>query len=111
MPVLDNPLFVSFLMLVWGLLVRYAPFMQSWPNRMLPWMNLAIGVLAKLIAPETAHASVFSDLGHSLGWLIVPVEQILARQVFETFIKPTLEHFGIVGYPAAPVEKAKKRGH
>ena len=113
MPLLDNPLFVTALMLVWGLVIRYNPSFKEWPNRMIVWMNMAIGIIAKLVAPADAHAGVLSDALHSVGWLAVPLQATVARQVFETFVKPTLEHFGIVGYPATPVPTvpARKRRH
>jgi len=103
MPLLDNPLFVSTLMFLWGFAVRYLPALKDWPNRLIVIMTGAIGVLAKLVAPEQANAGFFNDLGHSLGWLVVPAEQIIARQIFETFVKPILEHLGIRGFPARPV--------
>lgn len=104
MPGLDNPLVVSTIMLLWGIAVRYAPKLKDWPNRLIVWMNIAIGILAKLVAPEPAHAGFFSALGQSLGALIVPFEALLARAVFEGFVKPTLEHFGVKGFPAKPIK-------
>ena len=107
MDILNSPIFVSALMLVWGLAVRYLPQLKEWPNRLIPWMTLLIGVFAKLVAPEEAHAGVFGDLGRSLGWMVVPLESLIARQIFETWVKPTLESIGVVGYPAHALKKSE----
>ena len=104
MPFLDNPIVVAAIMLVWGLVVRYVPALKEFPNRMIVWCNLLIGVLAKLAMPEPAHAGILGSIGHSLGWMVVPLETFLARGLFETYLKPTLEHLGIEGYPT-PVKK------
>jgi hypothetical protein len=112
MDIFNNPLFVSGLMLVWGMLVRYSPKFQAWPNRLIVWMNIAIGILAKIAAPDVAHAGglggLFHGIGDALGPMLVPVEALLARTVFEGIVKPTLEHFGILGYPAGPVKDIRQ---
>jgi hypothetical protein len=109
MPLLDNPLFVSILMFLYGIAVKYIPALKEWPNRLIVWGNLLIGILAKLVAPEPAHAGFFSDLGHSIGWTVVPLEAFLARGIYETFVRPTLEHFGIMGFPSHAVKKSELR--
>jgi hypothetical protein len=104
MDFLTSPLFVTLVMLAWGIVVRYNPSLKDLPNRLIVWMNVAIGVLAKLLAPDVAEAAgFFPTLGAQLGWFIVPLQTIAARQLFETFVKPTLEHVGILGFPATPV--------
>lgn len=99
MTLFENPMFASVLMVAWGIAVRYLPALKAWPNRLIPWMNVIIGLLVKLATPEQAHAGIFGGLGHSLGWMIVPFQVVIARQVFETWIRPTLEHVGVVGFP------------
>lgn len=106
MPLFDNPIVVTALMFTWGICVRYMPALKDWPNRLIVVGTAVIGVLAKLVAPEVAHAGAFGHFAHSLGWALIPLQQIVARQVFETFVKPLLEHAGIVGYPAPPLKAA-----
>lgn len=108
MSFLDNPLVVSTVMLLFGIVVKYWPAMKEFPNRLIVVCNLVIGLAMKLLTPEQAHAGFFQDLGHSLGTVVIPLEAILARQMYETFLRPILEHFGITGYPSAPVKLDKQ---
>ena len=109
MPFMDNPLVVSLIMMLWGVFVRYFPAMKDFPNRAIWVTNIIIGILAKLVAPDPANAGAFGDVVKNIGWLIVPAQAMLARLLFETFLKPSLEQVGILGYPATPVEgKAPK---
>jgi len=106
MPLFDNPFFVMLLQQAWGFAVKYLPWLEGWPNRLIPWMKLAIAILCKVVAPQEAHAGFFTNLGHSLGWFLPVVQTVITRQIYETFIKPTLEHFGITGSETPPVGRS-----
>ena len=76
---------------LWGLLVKRAPFLTWLPNHLIPYTNLALAFLAKIWAPEPAHAGFFGMLGgitSGLGWLMPIMQTIMARQLHETFIRP-----------------------
>jgi len=60
MPLLDNPLVVTLLLSLWGLAVKYLPFLKDVPNRLIPIMTLALAIVAKLAAPEPATPSGLS---------------------------------------------------
>lgn len=90
MDILSNPMFVTGLMFVWGLLVKRAPFLAGIPNKLIPYMNVLIGIIAKLVAPTPAHAAsgTVEAITQGLGWLAVLLQAIFARQLHETFIRP-----------------------
>ena len=98
MDLVTNPFLVTFLIAAWGLAVKYLPALKNVPNRLTPLVTLLAAILAKIATPEPAHAGgFFSSIGHSLGWLLPPIQVFVQRQIYETWIKPTLEHLGFKG--------------
>jgi hypothetical protein len=97
------------LMVLFGIAVKRFPFLAKIPNQLIPWLNLVIGFLIKLIAPTDANAGINGTfLGHVVGWLWPPVQVALARIVYETFVRPSEELAG-VGIPPPTVVKKRKR--
>jgi hypothetical protein len=84
------------LMVLLGIAIKRFPFLKTVANNLIPWINLVVGVLIKLIAPAEAHAGVGGTfLGHVAGWLWPPVQVALARIIYETFVRPTEEMAGV----------------
>jgi len=96
------------LMVLLGIAVKRFPALAKVPNQLIVWLNLALGILVKLVAPAEAHAAGFGGtfLGHTLGWLWPPVQAAIARLIYETFIRPTEELAGV-----GPVHTAGKIKH
>jgi hypothetical protein len=103
--VLTNPLTVSVVMVVWGLVVKFVPALERVPNNLIWLQNTIIGILARIAAPEDAEAAGFlgavgKGLVATFGPMLPIVQAMFARQVFETFIRPTLDlKRGIPGEP------------
>lgn len=88
----------------WGILCKYAPFLKGIPNFLITWLGAIGYVLAKLAVPE-AHAfdgSAILDAGGSIigGF----TSAVWARQLYEGFARPLLEH--VLGWrkAGAPAE-------
>lgn len=90
-----DPVLTTLALMAWGLVVKYVPQLKNVPNRLLPYMNLVIAVLIKIAAPQDANAGLFggffTKIGSNLGWLLPFIQTILARQVYETWGRPTAE--------------------
>lgn len=95
MSLLSNAAFVTLLMFIWGLAVKHWPLLKPIPNNLMPFMNLVIGIIAKLAAPEPANAFDLSGaaaiVANALGWFLPLVQVIAARQLHETFFRPAHE--------------------
>jgi hypothetical protein len=95
-----------------GLGTKYLPFMQKIPNVLIPFLNAAIAFLAVFSGPAPAHAGIFGDFVHSLGFGAKTVGSmflaVVASSVYETFFRPTLEHFGIFKAGLSKAEIAAK---
>ena len=106
-----NLIWVPLILMVWSLAVKYHPALAKWPNAIIPWLNTALALLLKLVTPEPAHAGVFGALGSGLGWLWAPVQAVIAAQIYECWVRPVIEHYGIGkalpkgGHAAIPVPK------
>jgi hypothetical protein len=98
------------LMVLFGIAVKRFPFLAKVPNQLIPWINLVLGILVKLVAPTEAHAAGISGtfLGHLAGWLWPPIQVALARLLYETFVRPSEELAG-VGIPPSTEPKKKRR--
>lgn len=84
------PWLTPLIMVVWGMMVKRLPFLEKLPNQAIWLCNLIIGIAAKLVAPTDAHAGgFFSTAASALGWLWPPLQVVIARQVYETFVRPT----------------------
>lgn len=83
---------------VWGLLVKYAPFLKWLPNKLIPWTNLIGFILAFFAVPE-AHAGIrgsLTGIPDAVGCIIGGfTSSIWARQLYEGFGRSLLE--GIFG--------------
>ena len=94
---------VPLILAVWGIAVKYWPFLERVPNNLIPWINTALAILLKIAIPEPAHAGGWGNLGgwaHSLGWLLPMVQAAIARAMWQTWGRPTLDQAKIrpVGY-------------
>ena len=90
------PWLTPLVMLLFGVAVKRFPFLAGLPNNMIPILNLVLGILAKLAMPTEAHAGgFFSAAAHGLGWLWPPFQVIVARLLYETFVRPTEELAGV----------------
>lgn len=90
------PWITPLVMLLFGVAVKRFPFLAGLPNNLIWVGNLVIGILSKLVAPVPAEAGgFFSALGAGLGWLLPPLQVMLARMVYETFVRPTEELAGV----------------
>lgn len=95
------------LMVLFGIAVKRFPFLASVPNNLIWLCNLILGVLAKLVGPTDAEAGgFFTAAAQGLGWLWPVVQTMIARQLYETFVRP-VEDLSGVGVP--PMVNTKKR--
>jgi hypothetical protein len=95
-------------MMLWGILVKRWSFLERLPNQLIWLCNLIIGYATKLLTPAEAHAAGFGGtIGHALGWAWPTIQVVLARLLYETFIRPSEELAG-VGIPP-PTEVKKKK--
>jgi len=95
------------LMVAFGVAVKRWPALAGLPNQLIWLFNLAIGVLAKLVGPEPAHAGFFGDMWNGLGWLWPPIQVVIARQIYETFIRPSEQIAGVEPVPVTTFRKKK----
>ena len=95
----SNPL----VLMVIGLLVKYAPWLKAIPNAAIPWLNTLLAFCSALIAPQAAHASggplvvaisfgAFSFLGPvaSAVW-----QSVQASLLHEFFLRHPLQAAGV----------------
>ena len=82
-----------------GLVYKYVPFLKNLPNLVIPFLNAVIAFLAVFQGPAPAHAGIFGDLVHALSFPAKAAGSFLlagvASQIYEVFLRPTLEKFGI----------------
>jgi hypothetical protein len=74
------------IMFLWGLLVKYVPFLAKIPNALIPWLNAIGYIIAKFAIPE-AHAGVSSEQGFAIGGILLGcfTNAVWARQLYEGF--------------------------
>jgi len=90
------PWLTPFIMLLFGIAVKRFPFLAGIPNNLIWLCNLILGIAAKLAGPTDAEAGgFFSVAWKSLGWLWPPLQVMIARQLYETFVRPTEELAGV----------------
>jgi len=97
------PWLTPLIMLAFGIAVKRWPLLAKIPNQLIWLGNLIIGIAAKLLGPDEAHAGFFTTAWNGLGWLWPPIQVIVARLLYETFVRPTEELTG----QEAPVRKKK----
>lgn len=95
-----------------GLVTKYLPFMSKVPNAVIPLLNAVIAFLAVFAGPAPAHAGVIGDFVHSLG-LGAKIAgslflSVAAGSVYETFLRPVLEKYGIYRAGLTAAEKTAK---
>lgn len=97
------------LIFAWGLLCKYAPFLKGIPNLLITWLGAIGYVVAKFAIPE-AHAfdggSILDAGGSIIGGF---TSAVWARQLYEGFARPVLEHllhWKKAGAPATWVPRA-----
>lgn len=85
-----------------GLIVKFVPlkFLAYVKNELIPYINTLVAFLTAFGGGATpAHAGVFGDIGHTLGFagkLAASVfMSILARQVFEGYLRPLADGIGL----------------
>lgn len=86
------------LTLLWGLIHKHVPQLAKVPNALIPWVG-ALGYILPKLAVSTAQAQTGGDpltaqtAMHTMalgGW-----QAIVAAQIYERFMRPWLDHFGI----------------
>lgn len=87
---LNNPFILTGLQLAFGLLIKKAPQLAAWPNRLIPLFNGLLAVLVKLAGPGTAEAGVF---GLSAGGLFSLILESGAQTLLTTGIHSSAKNF------------------
>lgn len=90
-----NLAIVPLVMLLWSLVVKYHPKLASLPNALIPYFNLVLGLLGQLVHPAPANAGFLTALGSGFSLLWPPIQTVIAAQVYERWVRPVIEHFGI----------------
>lgn len=106
-----NGTVIPTLLFVWGLLVKYWPILAKVPNFVIPWVNILLAALIRIASPDAAEAAdkgILSSISHAFGWLWVPLQPILAAQIYERFFRPWMDAMGI---SKAEVKKHRKTSH
>ena len=83
------------IMLLFGIAVKRFPVFEKLPNALIWLGNLLIGIAAKLVAGDPANAGTGQAMASSFGWLWPFLQAIFARQIYETFVRPTEQLAGI----------------
>lgn len=86
---ISNESFLTIVAVVWGLVVKYHPAFAKWPNRFIPYMNLALALLTHVAVPE-AHAAggALSSAGGFATSLLASVwTSTKAALVYEIFLR------------------------
>lgn len=85
-----------------GLIVKYVPLkpLAYVKNELIPYINTIVAFLVAFSGGATpAHAGVFGDIGHALGFAGKLAGSIfvtiLARQTFEAYIRPLADGIGL----------------
>lgn len=93
-----------------GLVLKYVPFLAKLPNFLIPFLNTLIAFLAVFNGPAPANAGIFGDFVHSLSLPAKTMGSVLlaagARALYETYLRPVLEKFGIYRAGITPEERA-----
>lgn len=90
-----NAVVIPLALVIWGLFVKYYPPLAKIPNALISYLNVALAIIAQFVIPEPAHAGVGGAVASSLGWLWPPVQQVIAAQIYERWVRPVFEHFNI----------------
>jgi hypothetical protein len=92
---LQNPVILTVIQFMWGLLCKYAPALKNVPNASIPWVNFLIALLGALAGPATAQAAGFGAVGGffgvvlSAGW-----SAIQTALIYEMFARAPLKNIG-----------------
>lgn len=87
--VISNDNFLTAVVFVWSLLVKYHPAFAKWPNKFIPYMNVLIALLTRIAVPE-AHAAggaLVSTGGFMVGVLASVWTSVKAALVYEIFAR------------------------
>lgn len=86
---LNNEQVLTVIVFVWGLVVKYHPAFAKWPNKFIPYMNVALALLARLAVPEAHAASgaLASTGGFMVGVLASVWTSVKASLMYEIFAR------------------------
>jgi len=92
---LNNPVFITALQFVFGLVVKYHPSWGKFPNWTIPFLNSIVALLIMLGAPQPVQAGVFGHIAVpgflgvalSAGW-----SAIQTSLIYEVFGKGPLHN-------------------
>lgn len=100
---LNNPVILTVITLVFGLLVKYSPKLASVPNAAIPYLNALIALLVKLGAASTGpdvHSASYAVAGFAvvgfggtfLGGLLVHAgsaawQSVISSVTYEVFLR------------------------
>ena len=86
--------------LAFGYAVKHWPALKAWPNKLIPVMNLVVGILVQLAGPALAHAQAGTDGPAHPGWWAVWcfIQPVIVNTLLSTGIfsasKNVVQHTG-----------------
>jgi hypothetical protein len=84
-----DPILTTGVLFAWGLLVKRIPALKALPNNLIPYMNLAIAVVGKLVTAEPANSSCLGcKIVATMGWWLPLAQTTAAYLVYEAFVRP-----------------------
>lgn len=82
------------IMFVWGILHTRLPQLAKFPNQAVPWVNVGLYMLTKLIVPD-AHAGVLGGVASAGGWAWTVAKgawlSALTSLLYDKFVKAPLD--------------------
>lgn len=105
---LNNPAVLTLAVMLFGVAVKYAPQLASWPNELIPWLNALLALLVKLGGSSSAThpasfaaavfmpASAFQDAGFFGSAILAKAldaawQSVLAALIYDKFGRTVLE--------------------
>lgn len=77
-----------------GLVWKYVPALDKLANFLIPWLNVALYMLAKILGPQEAHAADGAVIANGVGVVIGGLtNSFWASLFFDKFAKPLIEKF------------------
>jgi len=92
---IQNPVILTVIQFLWGLVCKYAPALKAVPNASIPWVNFLIALIGALAGPQVAHAAFGGAVGGFFGSVLgAGWTAIQTALIYEVFARAPLKNIG-----------------